>query len=111
MEEAKRFWSPERWKALFLTTLPGLLAGWIAFSLILTPAPGHFSRWQYLVGARTGGLLGAVVAIFAFVFPGAEEKVQRWWLWGIASLVVGLAGGAITALLWKQGALHPPPHP
>lgn len=109
MEPAKRFWSRDRFKAVLWTTLPGVLGSLIGLFLALNPAYRHFSLFQFWVGARTGFLLGSVVAVFAFVFPGAEDKFQRWKRWGFASLVIGLVGGAVVSMLWNQGALHPAP--
>lgn len=109
MAQANRFLSRERILAVVKTLLPGMVGGVVAFFGSIDPAQRHFSFFQFFVAARTGGILGAVVACFAFIFPGAEDKFSRWMRWGLASLVVGAAGGAVTAMLWSQGALHPKP--
>jgi hypothetical protein len=83
------------------TLLPGALGGPLGRAL---SDPGSFG--VFLSAAGVGGILGGLIAVFAFVFPKSEDDPSRWGKWATGSFVAGLAAGAVAGLLRKQGALH-----
>jgi uncharacterized membrane protein YfcA len=101
METEKRFWTRMRVRAVLWTFLPGVLGG--PLGRVLSD-PGSFLA--LLSAAGIGGILGGLVAVFAFVFPKSEDDPSRWGKWATGSFVAGLAAGAVAGLLRKQGALH-----
>jgi uncharacterized membrane protein YeaQ/YmgE (transglycosylase-associated protein family) len=103
METASRFWTRQRVRAVLWTTLLGVLGGPVGTCLFDTN--NLRSWWAILSAARLGGIMGAIVAVFAFLFPKAEDDPSRWKKWGFAALVLGLAGGAVAAMLRRQGAI------
>jgi hypothetical protein len=104
IDRLKRFWTRQRVRAVLWTTLLGVLGGPVGTTLF--DMSNLRSFWAILTAARLGGILGAIMAVFAFVFPKAEDDPPRWGKWGIGSLLLGLAGGAVAAMLRKQGAIR-----
>ncbi len=103
METEEKFWIPARIRAVLWTLLLGTLGGPVGY-LLANPAP--LSASTVLGGVRLGGIMGGAVAVFAFIFPKAEDDPPKLGLWGVASLILGLGIGAVAGLLRKQGLIH-----
>ena len=99
MTNEQPFWSRDRRAALLWTSVlgspGGMLGNWIV--------DRHFLLGALLRGAGLGFAFGLSVAIFAFVFPKAQDDPPRWKRWGAASFFLGLLVGAAVALMIKEG--------